>query len=146
MDDLMIARLALIAGLWLLLLSLQACDFVGGLIRVADLEGTLDEPCVMKALEAVDGVVGVRHSEDRYGYHRFDYSVSGIENKLIYEVVSADEVRYWNDYSLLNTIPALGDIETIWPYLYEIDRNIEIACDVDISGFLIEGCNRIDCG
>ena len=139
------SRFNLVAGLGLLSTSLQACDFVGGLIRVADLEGTMDEECVLKALEAVDGVVGVRHSEDDYGYHRFDYSVSGIENKLIYEIVSDNEVRYWNDYSLLNSVPALEDIRAIRPYLYEIDRRIEIACDVSISDVVTESCSRIDC-
>jgi hypothetical protein len=105
----------------------------------------MDEECVLKALEAVDGVVDVRHYEDDYGYHRFNYSVSGIENKLIYENVSDNEVRYWNDYSSLNSTPALEDIETIRPYLYEIDRSVEIACDISISDFVIEGCSRIAC-
>lgn len=133
-------------SLGLLSLSLQACDFVGGLIRVADLEGTIDKECVARALEAVDGVTDVRYSEDEYGYHRFDYSVSGLDNKLLYEVVSDNEVRYWNDYSFLNTTPALEDVEAIRPYLYEIDRSIEIACDISVSGFVVEGCSRMECG
>jgi hypothetical protein len=138
-------RFGLAAGLGALSVCLQACDFVGGLIRVADLEGTLDEECVAKGLEAVEGVAGVRHSEDDYGYHRFHYSVSGIENKLIYEIVGDNEVRYWNDYSLLNTVPTLENIETIRPYLYEIDRSVEVACNIGIQDFVIESCSRIEC-
>lgn len=139
------SRFTSLVGFGLLSFCVQGCDFVGGLIRVADLEGTLNDECVLNALEAVDGVVNLTYTEDDYGYHRFEYSVAGIENKLIYEVVADDEVRYWNDYSLLNSVPTLGDIRTMRPYLYEIDRRIEVACDVSISDVMMESCSRVDC-
>lgn len=144
-DVFMKSRLVSLAGFGLMSFCVQGCDFVGGLIRVADLEGTLNEECVLNALGAVDGISNARYAEDDYGYHRFEYSVAGIENKLIYEVVSADETRYWNDYSLLNSVPDLGDIRAVRPYLYEIDRHIEMTCDVNISDVIIESCSRIDC-
>ncbi len=144
-DGLVYNRFTFVAGSCLLSVSVQGCDFVGGLVRVADLDGSLNDECVINALEAVDGVSNVRYAQDDYGYHRFGYSVAGIENELLYEVVSDDEVRYWNDYTLLNSVPALEDIRTIRPYLYEIDRRIEIACDIGISDVVTEGCSRIDC-
>jgi len=139
------SRFTSLAGFGLLSFCVQGCDFVGGLVRVAELEGALNDECVLNALQAVDGVSNVRYAEDDYGYHRFEYSVAGIENKLIYEVISDDEVRYWNDYSLLNSVPELEDIRTMRPYLYEIDRGIEVACGVSVSEVMIESCSRIDC-
>jgi len=144
-DGLVCNRFTFVAGSCFLSVAVQGCDFVGGLVRVADLDGALNDECVVNALEAVEGVSDVSYAEDEYGYHRFDYSVVGLQNELVYEVVSDDEVRYWNDYTLLNSVPALEDIRAIRPYLYEIDRRIEIACDISISDVVTEGCSRIDC-
>jgi hypothetical protein len=129
-------------------LFLYGCDFEGGLIRFARLEGaSLRSECIQKALDSVEGLSDIRYSQPGYyrgKRHRFDYTAAGIENNLIYEGHSG-QTYYWNGYSVLNSIPEREDLHTIRPYLVKIDEAIERECNTQILHYIEEQCSRMDC-
>ena len=136
--------IALLAALFFL----YGCDFEGGLIRFARLEGApLKSECVQKALDAVEGLSDIRYTQPEYyrgKRHRFDYTATGIKNNLIYERHSG-QTYYWNSYSVLNSIPKRDYLDAIRPYLVKIDKAIEQECNTKILQYIEEHCNRMDC-
>jgi len=123
------------------------CDFVGGLMRHAELDGQLTPECVRRGLEQTEGVSDIRYRAPGVGgrYHRFDYRVANLDNHLLFEL-RYGVTRYWNEYSLLNSSPPQSEVDRIHPHLQRIDASVGHACGIeDLPSHVTEDCRYVEC-
>lgn len=127
----------------------SGCDYVGGLIRHAQLDIRLTPECVRRGLEQAGGVSNVRYRapSEAGGYHRFDYTVAGLDNYVLFEHrFGYGGTRYWNEYSRLNSYPPQSDVDRIRPHLRRIDSSIGRACGMDdLPSHMSEECRHVEC-
>lgn len=140
-------RLLAVFGL-LVTTMLAGCDFEGGLKRYAKFQGQLTVNCVRRGLEAAEGVSHVRYRqpESCNDYHRFDYRVADLDTYLQFEQGLGGMLRYWNEYSLLNSVPPQEEVDRIRPHLSRIDASVGHACGIEnLPERVSERCYRVEC-
>jgi hypothetical protein len=127
----------------------SGCDYVGGVIRYAELDAQFSPECVRQGLAQTDGVSAIRYRppSEAGGYHRFDYTVAGLNNYLLFEHrFGYGATRYWNEYSRLNSCPPQSEVDRIRPELRRIDASIGRACGMaDLPSRMSEDCRQVEC-
>ena len=139
--------------------AIVGCDTVRGVTRVAYFEPLPTRQCVVAAANSIEGLSAIKYTTESGGrpltlhgiekadvIHRYRYTYKGIENNFYFVESYSGKVEFRHGYGCLNCYPPQEIIDTIYPFIVEMETRVQEQCGIrDLKSGIQEYCNGVTC-
>ncbi|WP_444901365.1 hypothetical protein ACJJIG_17615 [Microbulbifer sp. SSSA007] len=135
------------------------CETIRGVTRVAYFEPVPANECVITSAKSIEGLTEIEYVTESGGrpltlhgiektnvIHRYWYTYKGIENDFYFVESYNGEVEFRHGYGCLNCYPPQEAIDTIYPFIIEMENRLQEQCGVSsLASGVQEFCSGVKC-
>jgi hypothetical protein len=142
----------------LLAAGASGCDTLSGVTRRAELPSAPPEPCVLRALESIEGIGDIRQEVREGGrpitlsgiqeastVHYYFYTYGGLRGNLYFHQDYKGRVELTQGYAYLNQPAPQEEIDLIYPVMRQVESRLQEECalpELEVE----EYCMGVRCG
>lgn len=138
---------------------IAGCDTMRGVTRVAYFEPVPDSECVIASAKSINGLTEIKYSTESGGrpltlhgiekanlIHRYWYTYKDINNNFYFVESYNGKVEFRHGYSCLNCYPPKEVIEKIYPFIIQMENQLQEQCGVSsLVSDVREFCSGVKC-